>query len=320
MSLPKPTRDPVGFVGEVPDYEGNSGYVESFGEQWLRHQRTQLDSHTGFSITSDRLRRMFGDLIDEIKGSLLLEVGSGSGRFTEILCKLECEVVSFDLSDAVKANYANNGHNPNLTIIKASISNLPFAKESFDFVFCPGVVQHTPNPKLFLHHLFDQVKPGGWLVFDQYRYNLASLLRTTGLFRFVLKRVPPKLGFRITDFLVDTLLPIHQRVYKIKILESLLFRLSPITAHFSGYPFLSYDQQIDWAKLNTHDNLTDFHKHMTTLGQLQRRLNKLGGINQQFRIMPYTIEVRVQKPSPNHKEDTSKFKVEKPRRRDVVSG
>ena len=38
-----------------------TNYADAFGEQWKRWRLTQLDSHTGTSITADRVNRCLGD-------------------------------------------------------------------------------------------------------------------------------------------------------------------------------------------------------------------------------------------------------------------
>lgn len=131
-----------------------------------------------------------------------MEAGCGAGRFTEILVTNDSLVTAIDLSIAVVANKENNGHNSNLRIARASITDLPFEEEKFDIVFCPGVVQHTPEPKKTIEALDEQVKPGGWMVFDQYRYNLSSILRVTWPIRFFLKRLSPEVGLKVTNILV----------------------------------------------------------------------------------------------------------------------
>ena len=295
-SRPRFSYLPISFLNGIPSFVEGDSYASSFGAQWIKHTKTQLDSQTGSDITRERLQRMFGPLFHELKGKLILEAGCGAGRFTEILLQEKALVDAFDLSDAVVANLENNGHHSNLRILKASITDIPFEAGQFDFVFCPGVIQHTPNPDISLKELFKQVKPGGWLVFDQYRYNLSSTLRSSQLIRPMLKRLKPEMAFKVTDTLVNLWLPLHRKVKNLRFLEILLFRISPITSHYSGYPELSEPMQIAWAKLNTHDNLTDFHKHHTTLKKLRETCNRLGAINQFYCVMPYTIEVRCQKP------------------------
>jgi len=299
MEFPKYNRVPTSDFYEIPSFVNDEAYVSAFGLQWLKHAKTQLDSHTGLSITKDRLSRMFGPLYSDLDQRIILEAGCGSGRFTEILLQNDSLVTAVDLSVAVIANYENNGSNPKLRIARASITDLPFNEEQFDIVFCPGVVQHTPSPKLSIMALYRQVKPGGWLVFDQYRYNLSSMVKTTWAIRLILKRLKPDRGLAVTDWLVKLWLPLHKWVADHRLLEILLFRISPITSHYAGYPTMSDADQHAWARLSTHDNLTDFHKHYTTIKRLKRNLSELGAVNQFFCVMPYTIEVRCQKPFGN---------------------
>ncbi|MDR1057412.1 MAG: class I SAM-dependent methyltransferase [Coxiellaceae bacterium] len=53
-------------------------------------------------------------------------------------------VVAVDLSEAVDACYKNNRHYSNFCVIQASLFELPFLPETFDFAFIIGVIQHTP--------------------------------------------------------------------------------------------------------------------------------------------------------------------------------
>lgn len=297
MNFPEFNKSPTSDFCGIPSFVEDEPYVSAFGLQWLKHAKTQLDSHTGLTITRDRMSRMFGPHFLKLDGKVVLEAGCGAGRFTEILLESNSLVTAVDLSVAVIANSKNNGENANLRIVRASITELPFKREQFDVVFCPGVVQHTPYPSKSISELYKQVKPGGWLIFDQYRYNLSSILKVTWIARLVLKRLPPEKGLIITDWLVKIWLPAHRKLANNRILEVLLFRISPITSHYAGYPNMSEEDQMAWARLNTHDNLTDFHKHQTSLHRMKSIVESLGAVNQYFCIMPYTIEVRCQKPS-----------------------
>lgn len=321
MKHPEFNRPQSSNFQGIPQFVEDESYVSAFGIQWLNHSQTQLDSHTGLTITRDRLMRMFGPLYSELNQKVILEAGCGAGRFTEILLENDALITAIDLSVAVLANQTNNGNYSNLRIARASITELPFDEGQFDIVFCPGVVQHTPNPKQSIEELYKQVKPGGWLVFDQYRYNLSSLLKVTWFARLFLKWLEPELGLKVTDSLVKIWLPIHRKVASNRLLEILLFRISPITAHYSGYPDMSKDDQIAWARLNTHDNLTDFHKHFTSVRSLKRLVLKMGAINQYFCIMPYTVEVRCQKPLTQDQEvQFAKARTVKMKGRAIVSG
>lgn len=296
MEFPKFNRAPTSDFQGIPSFVEDEPYVSAFGLQWLQHAKTQLDSHTGLNITRDRLSRMFGPLYSNLDGKVILEAGCGAGRFTEILLEGNSLITAIDLSVAVLANDENNGQKSNLRIARASITDLPFEKEQFDIVFCPGVVQHTPNPKKSIAELYKHVKPGGWLILDQYRYNFSSMLKVTWMARLILRRLTPERGLTITDRLVKIWLPIHKKVAGHRLIEILLFRISPITSHYAGYSNMSEADQIAWARLNTHDNLTDFHKHYTTIKRFKRNIFKLGAVSQSYCVMPYTIELRCQKP------------------------
>ena len=296
MGHPKFSIEPQMYLEGIPQFVPDEKYVAAFGLQWIEHQFTQLDSYTGLSITRDRFIRMLGPIHAQLVNKTVLEAGCGAGRFTELLLENKIHLTAIDLSAAVLANKKNNGENSSLRLVRGSITELPFHDEEFDIVFCPGVVQHTPNPKKSILELYRNTKPGGWLVFDQYRFNLSTFLRTSWVLRILLKRLSPKLGLKATDALVKFWLPVHRKVSGKRFLEVILFRFSPITAHYTSYPTMSEQNQVEWARLNTHDNLCDFHKHPTTYRRLEKSLGNMGAINLYLNIMPYTIEVRCQKP------------------------
>ena len=104
-----------------------------------------------------------------LKDKLILEAGSGAGRFTEILLKYKSVVHSFDFSTAVEANAINN-KDENLILVQADIRKIPFQKKFYDFVICLGVLQHTPNPEESIRSLWNMLKPGGKLIIDHYLF------------------------------------------------------------------------------------------------------------------------------------------------------
>ena len=148
-------------------------YAKSFGLQWNRHRRTQLDSAVGKPVSETRLFQSTGWPRD-LRGLRVLEAGSGAGRFTEVLCRTGAALYSFDYSSAVDVNALNNGANGNLRLFQADIRCVPLPEAWFDHVLCLGVLQHTPDPALSFLSLARHVKPGGDLVVDVYRRSLAA--------------------------------------------------------------------------------------------------------------------------------------------------
>ncbi len=263
-------------VRGVPRFVPQTSYADHFGEQWIRYRQTQLDSYTGQPISRDRLRRCLGDALwNGLASARVLECGCGAGRFTEVLLHQGADVTSIDLSTAVDPNAENFPVGPSHHIAQADIVRLPFASRSFDIVLCIGVIQHTPRPEETIARLYEQVRPGGWLVIDHYTYELGWYTKTAPLFRMILKRLPTDLSMRVTERLVDTMLPLHKRVAHNRA-RSIVGRLSPVLTHYATYPELDDELQRQWALLDTHDSLTDYFKHFRTRGQVRRTLGRLG--------------------------------------------
>jgi 2-polyprenyl-3-methyl-5-hydroxy-6-metoxy-1,4-benzoquinol methylase len=254
-------------------------YADAFGLQWNVYRKTQLDSHTGSPISRVRARRCLGEealkLLGRPAGADVLEVGCGAGRFTEVLLAEGARVTSVDLSSAVEANQANFPQNERHRVLQADVMQLPFAPRQFDVVFCLGVIQHTPSPEDTIAKLYEQVRPGGWLVIDHYAYSLSAMTKSRGLFRIVLRRMSPERGLRWTERLVALLFPLHRAVRKYRIAQALLSRISPVVTYFHSYK-LSDELHRQWSLLDTHDSLTDWFKHRRTKGQIRRTLERLG--------------------------------------------
>jgi SAM-dependent methyltransferase len=258
----------------IPRFVPAANYAAAFGEQWLRYRLTQLDSHSGTTISEDRVRRCLGEeLWATLADAEVLECGCGAGRFTEVLLARGARVTSVDLSAAVEANRENFPESEAHRVAQADIGALPFPEHGFDLVFCLGVVQHTPDPEATIQALYERVQPGGWLVFDHYSRKLAWRLGLAPLFRAVLKRLPAAKRMRATEWLVDLLLPLHRRAGR---LGPLLTRVSPVYSYYTALPQLDDAAQREWALLDTHDALTDWYKHFRSEAQIQAVLSRLG--------------------------------------------
>ncbi|MFM2360398.1 MAG: hypothetical protein RLY16_2391 [Bacteroidota bacterium] len=150
----------------------DNNYTQNFGFQWNKFVTTQVDKATELNMSQVRLFAETGWDKEDLKGKNILEVGSGAGRFTQILLDdIGANVYSVDYSNAVEANFKNNGPNDRLNLFQASIYDMPFAKHQFDKVICIGVLQHTPDVQKSVQSLIQMLKPGGELVVDFYGVN-----------------------------------------------------------------------------------------------------------------------------------------------------
>ncbi len=98
--------------------------------------------------------------IDIFKDKTVLDMGCGSGRYSIAIKKLGAKkVVGIDLGDGKKLRYEGVEYQ------KASALELPFADNTFDFVFCNGVLHHTTDPLQGIKEMYRVMKNGGqgWL-------------------------------------------------------------------------------------------------------------------------------------------------------------
>jgi hypothetical protein len=58
----------VPVVRGIPRFVPSDGYAAAFGWQWTHFRRSQLDSHTGTTISRDRLTRCLGGGVDVVGG------------------------------------------------------------------------------------------------------------------------------------------------------------------------------------------------------------------------------------------------------------
>jgi SAM-dependent methyltransferase len=268
----------------IPRFVSRDNYASAFGLQWQRYQKTQLDSHTGQPISQARLVRCLGMPLEMLKGKVVLEVGSGAGRFTELLIDKCNFLVSADLSEAVNANLRNcSGKNPYL-LIQADINASPLPHRFFDVAICLGVIQHTPSPEQTIASLAQHVRPGGLLVIDHYTYEnrfsvLGQFLTLQYPLRAVLKRLNPELGLKATIVLTAICDPIRKRTCKVPWLDRIACRVFPSYCYYATYTQLDPKVVYEWNELDTHDRLTTYYRHFRSREQIQSCLERSGFVN-----------------------------------------
>jgi 2-polyprenyl-3-methyl-5-hydroxy-6-metoxy-1,4-benzoquinol methylase len=257
----------------------DQGYATNFGLQWNEYQLTQFDSRSGKDKTKNRLFGCSGWHPESLVGKLVLEIGSGAGRFTEVLLAHGAVVVSVDLSNAVFANSTNNKHE-NLLLIRESLDNLPLNYFSFDYVLCYGVIQHTEHPARSYPNSIKFVKPNGMCAFDHYQkiFVPSPWYHPKYIWRPVTSRISPKRLLSIIQSYVPVYFPLDTAIKKIPIVGSILSGLIPIPCwNYTGVADVSqdYDNLIEWAIMDTFDALGAKYDEPWSLKELQRNASKL---------------------------------------------
>src|SRR5436305_10862293 len=183
--------------------------------QWNAIRETQIDSAMGQGRISEQ--RFFSETAWEpaaLAGLDILEVGSGAGRFSEVvLARTKANLYSVDYSTAVEANLANNGAiaPERFHLFQASIYELPFPDESFEKVFCLGVLQHTPDFERSVQSLVRKAKTGGEIVVDFYcMRGFWTKISAKYLLRPLTRRMPQERLLRTIERHIGWLIKAHQ--------------------------------------------------------------------------------------------------------------
>lgn len=100
------------------------------------------------------------------KSLTALDIGCSSGRYTEALLEKDMDVVGLDTA-IIPLTYAVRNV-PKASFLRASVTALPFEKESFDIVICVELLHHFTDDILekALEQITRLVKPGGIFIFD----------------------------------------------------------------------------------------------------------------------------------------------------------
>ncbi len=243
------------IINFIPRFVEKGNYADNFGMQWNKFRKTQLDSFSKVPISEDRFWKSTGWKNESLKENIILDAGCGSGRFSEIALKAGAKIIAIDYSNAVDAAYKNLGENKNFNVIQADLFNLPFKKNTFDKVFCFGVLQHTPKPSEGIVSLSKVLKIKGKICVDIYWKRFRSLLHVKYLLRPFTKRMNKEKLLKIIIFLAPFLLMLSSFLLKIPLLGKYLYRLVPFANYKEIYP-LNNSQLLEWGILDTFDMLS----------------------------------------------------------------
>jgi ubiquinone/menaquinone biosynthesis C-methylase UbiE/uncharacterized protein YbaR (Trm112 family) len=224
------------IVRGIPRFTASDGYAANFGFEWNLHNKTQLDTAIKHE-SEDTFTQKTGFTREELRGKVVLDVGCGMGRFSEVASRWGATVVGIDLTSAVDAAHANIGSRHNVNLAQADIFNLPFADNTFDYIFSIGVLHHTPDTKAAFDKLPRLVKPGGKVAVWVYSTSMRSWCWTSDIYRHLTTRLPKRALYALCHIAIPWY---HLR--KVPVVGRYA-RLLPVSTHPSR----------EWRVLDTFD-------------------------------------------------------------------
>lgn len=305
----------------VPRFVKTDDYVDSFSFQWRRHRLTQLDSFDRRE-SEETFFLSTGIKPEDLKGKLVLDVGCGMGRFSDVVSRAGAEVVGIDLSYAIDAANDNLGTRDNVHLAQADVFALPFAQGTFDCIFSIGVLHHTPDCRQAVMTLMPYLKPGGTLAVWLYpRYKIDNMFRygrdrfSAGDSPYVL-RAPLQLGAfgqavfsrgaiwidRINNAGNSFARAVGRRL-PVRLLHALCYGAVPLYHVLKLKPFaplrlfikISMHPDPEWRVLDTFDNLSPRYQSRHTYEEVEGWF-KAGGF-EDIAWQPNFVGMRGRKPA-----------------------
>jgi len=207
------TRTPDSYVetttGKIASFISSNGeniderVVESFGQEWKKFSR----------FTDDELEvagRQYFDIVTEEmihRNALVLDAGCGNGRWSRYISKKVKFIEAIDVSSSViRASEFLSDCN-NVRVTRASVSDLPFPDQAFDFIMSIGVLHHLPDTEQGIRSLVTKLKQGGYMYLYLY-YNMENkgmlyktLYHLSDFFRIIISSLPQSLKKPICDLI-----------------------------------------------------------------------------------------------------------------------
>lgn len=260
----------------IPRFVELDNYASSFGYQWNLFRKEQIDSYNGTTLSADRFWKETGWTKEKLADKWILDLGCGAGRFLDISSTAEADVVGIDISNAIDAAKKNLEGRENVHFIQASIYELPFRAGAFDFCYCIGVIQHTPNPLQSLRSIAKMVKKDGEIAVTIYeRKKWYTMLYSKYWFRPLTKRMSNESVLKIIKGVMLIAFPITNILFRIPLLGRVFMFAIPI-ANYVHEKQLNREQRYAWAILDTFDMLLPQYDSPMNLAEVSKVLTESG--------------------------------------------
>ena len=251
----------------IPRFVRSPKYADSFGVQWNKFDKTQLDNKL-FNESELRWDSEIGWNKKDLNNKTIIEFGSGAGRFIDLVSKRGADLaVGVDVTSAVDAAQESFKDRDNVFFIQADIFNPPIKRNYFDFGYSIGVLHHTPDPELAFRILTSLLNHKGQIGVSLYEIALFERPNRNSLKQSTIELLWAINLWRVEFFRVfTTRLP-----KKIMIIYCLYF--VPFLHYLNKIPFLRYlryfspstcyrKMPVDWSMCDTFDTYATEIAHM----------------------------------------------------------
>jgi SAM-dependent methyltransferase len=263
------------ILAGIPRFVEADNYAASFGYQWNLFRKEQIDSYNGTTLSADRLWTETGWQAADLKDKWVLDAGCGAGRFLDAASVSGGEIVGIDISSAIDAAKDNLSGRKNVHFVQASIYDLPFRDSTFDFCYCIGVIQHTPEPERSLRSIAATVRPEGEIAVTIYPRKPWTKLFAKYWLRPITKRMGKEKLLKAIQVVMPVAFPITDVLFRFPLLGKVFMFAIPV-ANYVHEKQLDRDQRYSWAILDTFDMLSPHFDQPMTDAEAAKALREAG--------------------------------------------
>lgn len=181
---------------------------KKFEYQWDKWGKEEIIFGRTKEESKNYLLKSLGFGLNEFffKGKTVLDAGCGHGRFVEIFAEMDTKLsVGMDLGEGIEIAKWRNREQKNTLLVQGNILNTPFKPETFDYIWCNGVIHHTPNPKRAVKSLCKVLKKGGYINLWVYPKGGYSWEVSQKIIRFITTKLPPTILYPLCYLAVPLL-------------------------------------------------------------------------------------------------------------------
>jgi SAM-dependent methyltransferase len=280
------------IVRGIPRFVPPNSYAESFGLQWNKYRQVQLDSDAHTHISRARFEAEAGWTQQHLSDKWCLDAGCGAGRFAEVAAARKANLVAMDLSSAVEAAKKTLEPFPNAEVVQASLLEPPFESGSFDFIYCIGVIQHTPDPRRAIEKVVTLCKPNGQFAMTIYGRKPWTKLSGKYVLRPITKRLPQNVLLQMIETTMPLLFPVTDVLFRLPLVSKIARFAIPV-ANWVEHTGSTRETRYAEAVLDTFDALSPRYDSPMTAGEVESVLKRVAAKRWEFRRHPSIVCVGI---------------------------
>jgi ubiquinone/menaquinone biosynthesis C-methylase UbiE len=108
------------------------------------------------------VQAMLERFLEPVSAGCIVEVGSGTGHWLQLIDTTDRLVIGLDPSDGMLTQAQANA--PHAPLVRGRAESLPFQSSSVDWMFCINALHHFADPKRFVQEARRTLRSGGGLL------------------------------------------------------------------------------------------------------------------------------------------------------------